>query len=275
MSEPIRDVETAVRELGALPVPVGDSFRLTAEQRAKIAEQLGDAKPAAPGLLVAFGESVRNRREHAHPTWEDLYCQNLSSYMGERMAPVLRRLIDAEAQVAELEAGIAWRDAERARWAGVHGLVERAIDKAWSIVDTFDLEDALGPEPAAPAKDPCHPCGCPKRFSRHADGCPSLPAAMRAEDVVDLLALAPAEQVNARHNSAARTIELELTATPKQWSAWQTALSVDLGRTTNRGSCITSHATWRGIHIVICCWPVKPESEGSAEATASDAEASE
>lgn len=102
MSEPICDVETAVRELGALPVPVG--VQLTAEQRAKIAEQLGDAKPATPGLLVAFGESVRNRREHQHPTWEDLYCQNLSSYMGERMAPVLRRLIDAETRVAELEA---------------------------------------------------------------------------------------------------------------------------------------------------------------------------
>lgn len=22
--------------------------------------------------------------------------------------------------------------------------------------------------------DPCHPCGCPKRFDRHADGCPTL-----------------------------------------------------------------------------------------------------
>jgi len=103
IGEPVKDVETAVRELGALPVP-GGSVRLTAEQRAKIAEQLGDAKPATPGLLVAFGESVRNRREHDHPQWEDLYCMNLSSYMGERIAPVLRRLLDAEAEAELLAA---------------------------------------------------------------------------------------------------------------------------------------------------------------------------
>ncbi|MEV5261787.1 hypothetical protein AB0L02_27575 [Streptomyces anulatus] len=24
-------------------------------------------------------------------------------------------------------------------------------------------------------EDPCRPCGCPKRFDRHADGCPTLP----------------------------------------------------------------------------------------------------
>ncbi|MGW3442223.1 hypothetical protein [Streptomyces sp. NPDC001076] len=103
MSEPIRDAETAVSELGALPMPAGPT-RLTAEQRAKIAEQIGDAWPATPGLLVAFGESVRNRREHAHPTWEDLFCMNLSSYMGERMAPVLRRLLDLEDEVDALKA---------------------------------------------------------------------------------------------------------------------------------------------------------------------------
>lgn len=26
-----------------------------------------------------------------------------------------------------------------------------------------------------PAEDPCRPCGCPKRFERHAWGCPTLP----------------------------------------------------------------------------------------------------
>ncbi|GHA28957.1 hypothetical protein GCM10010372_31060 [Streptomyces tauricus] len=107
MSEPIRDTETAVRELGAIPVPGGDATPLTPEQRAKLSEQLGDAKPATTGLLLGFGDAVRNRCEHEHPTWEDLYCMNLSSYMGERMAPVLRRLLDAEAEIerlSELEA---------------------------------------------------------------------------------------------------------------------------------------------------------------------------
>lgn len=102
VGEPVKDVEIAVRELGSLPVPAGDYIGLTAKQRTTIAEQLGDVRPATPGLLVAFGESVRNRREHAHPTWEDLYCMNLSSYMGERMAPVLRRLLDLEDEVEQL-----------------------------------------------------------------------------------------------------------------------------------------------------------------------------
>lgn len=77
---------------------------LSPEQRTALDEQLGDAKAATTGLIVSFGQSVANRRNHEHPTWEDLYCMNLSSYMGERMAPVLRRLLDAESRIAELEA---------------------------------------------------------------------------------------------------------------------------------------------------------------------------
>jgi hypothetical protein len=93
-----------------LPVPVGPEPRLesglTAEQRATLAAQLGDAKPARDGLLVSFGESIRDRREHDHTSQrEDWFCMNLAAYMGERVAPVLRRLLDAEARVAELESG--------------------------------------------------------------------------------------------------------------------------------------------------------------------------
>lgn len=95
----------------ALPMPVGTDAkatgleRLTPEQREAIAQQLGDAKPARAELIVSFGKSVADLREHEHPKWEDLFCLNLASYMGERMAPVLRRLIDAESE----------RDALRAR----------------------------------------------------------------------------------------------------------------------------------------------------------------
>ncbi|MFZ3558131.1 hypothetical protein [Streptomyces sp. BH055] len=78
---------------------------------AEIAAFLGDAKPASDGLLRQLAASVRDRLGHEHPTWEDLYCLNLTSYMGERMGPVLRRLIDAEARVAELEATpLAWTE---------------------------------------------------------------------------------------------------------------------------------------------------------------------
>ncbi|MFE4334052.1 hypothetical protein ACFRQM_32960 [Streptomyces sp. NPDC056831] len=81
------------------------------EQRASIAAQIGAAKSAANTLLVSLAESVEDRREHEHPEREDWYCLNIVGYMGERMAPVLRRLLDAEdealrlrARVAELEA---------------------------------------------------------------------------------------------------------------------------------------------------------------------------
>ncbi|MFF9175916.1 hypothetical protein [Streptomyces sp. NPDC014793] len=33
-----------------------------------------------------------------------------------------------------------------------------------------------GPWTETPVEDPCHPCGCPKRFDRHADGCPQAVA---------------------------------------------------------------------------------------------------
>ncbi|MCG0066258.1 hypothetical protein L0F81_23700 [Streptomyces tricolor] len=77
---------------------------MTPEQHAQLAKLIGDAKPATTRLLEQLAESIRDRREHEHPTWEDLYCLNLVSFMGERMGPVLRRLVDAEARVAELEA---------------------------------------------------------------------------------------------------------------------------------------------------------------------------
>ncbi|WP_425832633.1 hypothetical protein [Streptomyces fractus] len=69
-----------------------------------LAAFLGDARPVRDDLLATLAEATQKVREHEHPTWEDLYCLNLVSYMGERMAPVLRRLRDAEARVSELEA---------------------------------------------------------------------------------------------------------------------------------------------------------------------------
>ncbi|MER8083794.1 hypothetical protein ABTZ57_01195 [Streptomyces sp. NPDC094048] len=65
--------------------------------REALAALIGDVQPASDALLLSFAESVRNCREHEHPRWEDIYCANLVAYMGERIAPVLRRLLDAEA----------------------------------------------------------------------------------------------------------------------------------------------------------------------------------
>jgi hypothetical protein len=100
-----RRLARVVARQGALPVPVASVPGLLPEDLATIAALIGGAKPAVPGLLVQLGESVRDVRAHDHSTQcEDWYCLNLTSFMGERMGPVLRRLVDAEARVAELEA---------------------------------------------------------------------------------------------------------------------------------------------------------------------------
>jgi hypothetical protein len=60
-----------------------------------IRAHIGDAKPATDDLLIALAETISSRREHAHPTWEDLFCANLDAWSGERVGVLLRRLVDA------------------------------------------------------------------------------------------------------------------------------------------------------------------------------------
>ncbi|MET8694792.1 hypothetical protein ABZV65_19865 [Streptomyces bauhiniae] len=98
------------------------------------------ARTDVPDLLAdndrlrARVAELESQREADHATWR----HDLRKAQDEREAK--------DSRISELEAGIAWRDAERARWMGVHDIVERAIDKGWSSVDTLDLEDALGAE---------------------------------------------------------------------------------------------------------------------------------
>ncbi|MFH9610478.1 hypothetical protein [Streptomyces sp. NPDC017448] len=109
---PVTEVADAVALMGALPMPVSTGpAPMTPEQRKALAVQIGDVQPATDALIGSFAKSVADIRNHEHPTWEDLYCMNLSSWMGERIAPVLKRLLDTETenvrlrtQVAELEA---------------------------------------------------------------------------------------------------------------------------------------------------------------------------
>ncbi|MFG3429381.1 hypothetical protein [Streptomyces californicus] len=78
---------------------------LTADQRHRIAGLLGPAKPAQNGLIDELAVSVRDCAQHDHTSQrEDWYCQNLLAYCGERMGPVLRRLLEAEAEVERLTA---------------------------------------------------------------------------------------------------------------------------------------------------------------------------
>ncbi|MER6832648.1 hypothetical protein ABT320_01435 [Streptomyces cellulosae] len=76
-----------------------------------------------------------------------------------------------QARVAELEAApvlVCRECAAPVRW------VENTNGGWWN--HTRPASDGHGVVPK-PAEDPCHPCGCPTRFDRHADGCPTLTAA--------------------------------------------------------------------------------------------------
>jgi hypothetical protein len=100
------------------------SAPLSERQLAEIRAQIGDAQPATNGLLESFGKSIADRVGHDHTTQrEDWFCLNLAAYMGEKAAPVLRRLLDAESRAERYR--IAWRMA-RTRAVSVGGAADRA-----------------------------------------------------------------------------------------------------------------------------------------------------
>ncbi|MFE3578770.1 hypothetical protein [Streptomyces vinaceus] len=94
------------------------------EQAALLAEMIGDVQPARVTVLLSLGEAVRDQREHDHSQREDWYCTNLVAFMGERMGPVLRRLLNSEAKAAQLAARVAELETER------HGTNEALSDAA-------------------------------------------------------------------------------------------------------------------------------------------------
>ncbi|MDT0472968.1 hypothetical protein RM863_12625 [Streptomyces sp. DSM 41014] len=99
---------------------------MTPEQGIAIAELIGEARPATSALLVELAQSVKDRREHEHPTWEDLYCLNLVSWAGERIGPVLRRLLDTAAEAERL------RSERSDREDGLSAAVGYTRGLAWS-----------------------------------------------------------------------------------------------------------------------------------------------
>lgn len=64
--------------------------------------KLGDQAPATDLLLGRLAEAVVDQRDHQHPAdgqGPDLYCLNLTSFMGDRMGAVLRRVADEQSEV--------------------------------------------------------------------------------------------------------------------------------------------------------------------------------
>lgn len=112
---------------------------LSPEQRAAISAQLGDAKAARNSLLESFSTSIRDRAQHDHALQrEDWFCLNLSAYMGERMAVVLRRLLDAESDAARYRT--AWRRA-RTRALATGAAADRYAARARGLQTA--LQDSL------------------------------------------------------------------------------------------------------------------------------------
>lgn len=82
-----------------------------------------------------------------------------------------------QAQVAELEAqraalAVRLRAGQRWRQGRTQPLVSQDYVSQDELRAIFGIKLTAPWE--APGEAPCRPCGCPKRFNRHSDGCPTL-----------------------------------------------------------------------------------------------------
>lgn len=158
MSEPIREVEAAVAELGALPMPVGpESKQVDVEDQREQAEaweghilgawggkfametgldravlRLARMLKADVSELVQLRARVAEleaQREADHKTWQ----HDLSTARSEREAMAVR--------VADLEATVRLLNTQR---GDVSLLIERERGCGQDCVDSGDVEEALG-----------------------------------------------------------------------------------------------------------------------------------
>lgn len=81
---------------------------------------------------------------------------------------------ESAAELVALRARVTELEAAATAVRGQHYEVDGTFDEAGSCIQCGSnypcaTVQALSTE----APDPCRPCGCPKRFARHADGCPT------------------------------------------------------------------------------------------------------
>jgi hypothetical protein len=81
-----------------------------------------EQRPATDLLLADLANVITQIREHEQPRGEDFYCLNLTTYMGERMAAVLKRLTDDQAQVRS------WKDRHTALAEEAAGYLDRIAE---------------------------------------------------------------------------------------------------------------------------------------------------
>lgn len=167
-----RDEELAVvvAELGALPVPAGDVQPLSAVRLAEIEgraahlyEYRGDADVVEWNALAgsdvpALVAEVRRLLAERHETneWVDDAAKGLRAAHAQR-----------EALMARLRVGQRWQPGRRPPLVSQDFVSQDELRAMFGIPLVAPWDE--------PSEDPCHPCGCPKRFNRHADGCPTLP----------------------------------------------------------------------------------------------------
>ena len=124
---------------------------ITGARASTIVALIGDVAPATDSLVKSLAESVQKRREHDHPNHEDFFCFNQVAWAGERTAYLIRRLLDAEAEVVQLRTALAEATKTPA---------ERANDRVRKLREAGDLEGAMAvaeAHEASVAYDVTHP----------------------------------------------------------------------------------------------------------------------
>lgn len=145
-------------------------------------------------LRLALASAQRGRRRAREITRHAVSVTDSSVTELEREHAGNARLRD---RIAELEQVRAAHFSEAARLLEAAGYDDDAVnllDNMANGIRTLAAEaqqpDAmtrlLAPTQALRAdEDPCHPCGCPKRHARHADGCPTYSPATACGDGPD------------------------------------------------------------------------------------------
>ncbi|MEV0015384.1 hypothetical protein [Streptomyces tendae] len=157
-------VRVAERSVSELKREHAENARL----RERVAELEAEAKATADGYPPAL-------------PWARLMDhEDLTDFLDELAASAITHA-PAESALAEVEKTCGtWRliaEAQHAHNTAPGPDVDASVDK---------LTRLLAPTQALREdEDPCHPCGCPKRFARHADGCPTYSPATACGDGPD------------------------------------------------------------------------------------------
>lgn len=160
MSEPITNVEAAVRELGALPVPTGAVDPVAAGRRLDLLALMDEhaASKVSPVLAAVLDEVEQWRATYGRDALPGALARlDHADFLERTTLPELRREIehhkegkarwraraeDAEARVAELEAQ---READHKTWQ--HDLAEARSEREATAVRIAGLEAVVAEDP--------------------------------------------------------------------------------------------------------------------------------